>query len=77
MRDAYRKGRLDNSGMRNNKAKITVEMAGEIRAKVTGLRGEIKALAKLYNVSRGVIRKVLSGKHWTVRQSNEVQNVIS
>jgi hypothetical protein len=70
MRDMVRKGRADNSGTRNGRAKFTHAQIEEIRSRATGRYGEISELAREYGIASGTMSKILKHQTWT-RQSSD------
>jgi group I intron endonuclease len=52
-------------GSKPRGGKLTAEMIAEIKARATGVRGNIQALAKEYGVCVQTIRNVLTGSTWT------------
>lgn len=64
MRDMVEKGRFDNAGERNGRAKLTAVEVAEIRRLATGRYGERMEFARRYDVSSGTISKILNGDIW-------------
>ena len=64
MQDMTARGRLGNRlGFNNNQAEVEFDKVSEVRARFTGKRGELTALAKEYGVSRPTIRNWVTGAY--------------
>ena len=64
MRDMIDRGRADNSGDRNGRAKLTATEIAEIRSSATGRYGEISELARKYGIASGTMSKILKHQTW-------------
>jgi len=59
------KGRADNRGARNGRAKLTPEQIEEIRRLSTGRHGEGMEFARRFGVTSATISKVIKGDTWS------------
>lgn len=64
MLDRSKKGRFDISGLKNGRARVTKEMARQIKALRTGGLSQQK-IADRIGVSQQVVSRVVRGEHWT------------
>lgn len=65
MRDMVRKGRADNRGDRNGRAKLSAEDIATIRRESTGRWGEGMEFARRFGVTSATISKVIRGDTWS------------
>lgn len=65
MRDMVSKGRADNRGARNGRAKLTDDDVSVIRRESTGRHGEGMEFARRFGVSSATISKVIRGDTWS------------
>jgi hypothetical protein len=65
MKDMVRKGRADNTGERNGRAKLTAKQVAYIRNQATGRYGEISSFARQFGVGTGTMSKILKHQTWT------------
>jgi len=67
MQDIISRGRANNRGDRNGRAKLSSEQIAEIRNRATGRYGEISQLAREYGVASGTMSKILKHQTWQAR----------
>lgn len=64
MRDMISKGRADNRGERNGRAKLSLDNIEEMKRTMTGRHGECSDFARRYGVTTATISKALRGTTW-------------